>query len=245
MTNRTFRLTDSKSFKTIVFSAALSALTATSAQAQVSIDTMPNWDGTTFISSFGVVNTATYGETVTVGNGASPLVSYTFQIGNCSANVTFRGSVYAWDSVTSRATGASLYTSAPQTVNAGATYTAVTFNVGSLSLPAGTYVLFASTSQDQSGAPSSSCRWGSIANNAIYPGGQFVFINNGPDPTQWTSTQWSSIGQDLAMTVNGLYVPVVPASIPTLSEWALIAMASLLGLFGMGAVRRRGGSMFR
>ena len=245
MINQIRCLIGSKSAKAAIFSAALMGLTATSAQAQVSIDTMPNWNGTTFISSFGVTDTATYGQTITVGNGASPLVSYTFQIGNCSAQVTFRGYVYAWDSVNNRATGPALFSSPAQTLAASATYTPVIFNVGSLSLPPGQYVLFASTSNDQSGAPASACRWGALTNNTAIPGGQFVFINNGPNPAQWTSNSWSNIGEDLAITVNGLYVPVVPASVPTLSEWALIAMASLLGLFGMGAVRRRGGSMFR
>ena len=240
MTRPYHRLTRLKPFNAAILSSALLLLTSTSALAQVSIDTIPGWNGTSYISSFGVANTATYGETVTVAAGASPLASYSFEIGYCSASVSFRGSVYAWDGT--KATGPSLFTSGVQTVPASSAFQLVTFNVGSLNLPAGNYVLFASTSQDQAGAPNSSCRWGSVGNNTAYSGGQFVYINNGPDPTQWTTNAWSNIAQDLAFRVDGLSVAPNPTSVPTLSEWALLALAGLMGVFGLGAIRRRGGS---
>ena len=201
---------------------------------QSTFSSLPQWNGTTFISSFGVTNTATYGQTITVTSGFGNLLGFSFQIGNCSADVTFRGHVYAWDG--SKATGAALFNSAPQTVTASATYTQVTFNTGTLALPLGQYVLFASTSEDQGGAPTSACRWGSLTNNTFYPGGQFVFINNGPDPTQWTANNWSNIGQDLAFTISidgSLY------SVPTLSEWGMILLAGLLVGGGFLMLRSR------
>ena len=224
-----------KSFKAGFLSITFLTLAATSTQALASIDTIALWDGVQYISSFGVTNTATYGQTVTVGANASPLVSYSFEIGNCDANVSFRGSVYAWDGT--KATGSSLFTSGVQTVNAGATYTKVTFNVGSLSLPAGRYILFASTSQDQSGAPNSACRWGAVGNNAASPGGQFMFLNNGPDPAQWTTTAWSTIANDLAFQVDGLTTSSV--AIPTLSEWGMIILSGLLAVGTFVVMRRR------
>jgi len=33
--------------------------------------------------------------------------------------------------------------------------------------------------------------------------------------------------------------PIVPAQVPTLSEWGLIAMASILGIVGLIVIRRR------
>jgi hypothetical protein len=77
-----------------------------------------------------------------------------------------------------------------------------------------------------------------VGDNAAYPGGQFVFINNGPNPAQWTTEAWSTIAQNLAFRVGGLgQAPAGP--IPTLSEWALLALAGLIGLFGLGAMIRR------
>jgi hypothetical protein len=232
-TRRSFR---SGLLKAALFSATLLTIFAVSAQAQ--INTIPSWDGSNFISSFGVTNTATYGQTITVAAGASQLNSFSFEIGYCSASVALRGSVYAWDGT--KATGSSLFTSAVRTVTAGDTYTLVTFNTGGITLPAGTYVLFGSTSQDQADAPGSACRWGSVGNNTAYAGGQFVYINNGPNPGQWTTATWSSISQDLAFQVNGLVVPA--ASVPAASTTSLlIAFAGLIavGLYLMARSRLR------
>jgi hypothetical protein len=217
-----------------LFSATLLIIFAASGRAQ-GINTISGWNGTSFISSFGVPDTATYGQTVTVGAGASPLKSFGFEIGYCGADVTLRGSVYAWDGT--KATGPSLYESPGTTVTNSSAFQLVTFNVGDLSLAPGTYVLFASTSNDQTGALHSGCQWGSVGNNTAYAGGQFVFLNNGPDPAKWTTTQWSSIAQDLAFRVDGLVVPVPAASTTSL----LIGFAGLIavGSYRMARSRRR------
>ncbi len=68
----------------------------------------------------------------------------------------------------------------------------VKFNAGGISSTPGTYVLFASTSQDQTGVPISACRWGPVGNNTAYAGGQFVYLNSGPNPAQRTTTAWST-----------------------------------------------------
>lgn len=186
--------------RTLLLIGLLAAATVP-ALAQYSINTIPLWDGSRFISSFGVVNTATYGQRITVAAGATPLTSFSFEIGNCDANVTLRGEVYAWDG--SKATGSALYESAPVTISNSSAYQLVTFTTGSLSLPAGQYILFASTSRDQTGAPSSACRWGTVPDTA-YAGGEFHFLNNGPTPDSWTTSTWSTTNDDLAMQVTGL-----------------------------------------
>jgi hypothetical protein len=226
-------------WKSLFLSIALLALFAASASAQGTINTIPVWNGTSFISSFGVANTATYGETVTVGASASPLNSFSFQVGYCTADVSFRGSVYAWDGT--KATGASLYESSVMSVTASSTYQLVTFNTGGITLAPGTYVLFASTSQDQTGAPSSSCRWGSVGDNTAYAGGLFVFLNNGPNAAQWTTSTWSSIAQDLAFQVDGLVSPRPTAvGAPAASTISLLlGFAALIGVGLFQASRRR------
>jgi hypothetical protein len=51
----------------------------TSANAQ-NIDTLSQWNGTTFISSWGVPNTATYGQTFTPTNNQTRLSGFTFEL---------------------------------------------------------------------------------------------------------------------------------------------------------------------
>lgn len=226
-------------FKGAVFSVLLLVIFAASARAQA-VNTISGWDGTTSISSFGVVNTATYGETLTVAAGAGPLTSFSFEIGSCGADVTLRGSVYAWDGT--KATGPSLFVSSPTTVTNSASFQLVTFNTGGLSLAPGTYVLMGSTSQDQTGAPLSACHWGSVGNDTAYAGGQFVYLNNGPDPAQWTTATWSRFSQDLAFQVNGLGAQPAPTSVPAASTTSLlIGLAGLaaVGLYHMTRLRRR------
>jgi len=216
---------------------------AGAAQAQFSIDTIASWNGTSFISSFGVPNTATYGQVITVAAGSTPLNNFSFEIGNCNNPVNFRGEVYAWNGT--QATGPSLFESPIMSVPASSSFQLVTFNVGSLSLPAGTYVLFASTSQDQSGAPGSGCRWGALTNDTTYPGGSFKFQNNGTVTSQWTSATWSTINEDLAFQVSGLIPPSSisgPVQAPAASTTSLLiglAALSAMGLFYLSRYRQR------
>jgi hypothetical protein len=201
------------------------------------INTIAAWDGINYISSFGVANTATYGQTITVAANSTPLNSFSFEIGYCSANVTMRGAVYAWDGA--KATGSALYESAPVTIVNSNSYQLVTFSPGGLTLPAGSYVLFATTSRDQTGAPGSGCSWGALPNNTAIPNGNFVFQNNAADTTQWTSSNWAVISKDLAMRVDGLKPPT--AAVPAASTTSLlIGFASLIciGLLGLSRSRR-------
>ena len=222
--------------KPVLAAAAGLMLLAASASAQNSIDTITGWNGTSSISSFGVTNTATYGETITVGAGASPLNSFSFEIGHCNAAVTFRGSVYAWDGT--KATGSSLFESPTMTVPADSNFHLVTINTGGISLGAGTYVLFASTSQDQTGAPTSACQWGAVPSNTAYAGGQFVYLNNGALPAQWTTNTWSTFGQDLAFQVNGIGVSSVSGAPAASTTSLLLGFAGLIGV-GLFQMSRR------
>jgi hypothetical protein len=211
-------------------------LAANAAVALTTIDTITGWDGTSTVSSFGIANTATYGQVVTAPPGETSLTSFSFEM-NLPSTVAFRGEVYAWDSVNGRATGPSLYESAP-TQTAGAGFQIVTFNMAVPVTPGQQYVIFASNSKDQAGH-SGAGSWGQVGGSP-YAGGGFVFINNGPDPTQWTTGAWTEnflgAGGDLAFRAvfGGVAVPT-----PTLSEYMMLLMAVLLAITGFVVIRRR------
>jgi hypothetical protein len=162
------------------------------------IDTTLYWDRVEYISSFGMPNTATYGQTISMTEGSATLTQFSFFMA-VTPTAVFRGFVFGWDGTNSRATGTPLFESAPMSTTQGVNFGEVVFNIpNGIALNAGQqYVLFASTSKDPA-QPNSAGRWGAVVTNTVYSGGQFVFLNNGSDPTKWTSTTWSTIARDLA-----------------------------------------------
>jgi uncharacterized protein with beta-barrel porin domain len=177
------------------------------------IDTTPQWDGSNFISSWGVTNTATYGQTITPTTGQRILTGFTFELARTSGTASqYQAFVYQWDSANNRITGTALFSSAVFTAPAATTFTAVTINTGSIVLtPGQQYVLFLSTSNQQPQA-SASYKYGSLTNNTTYAGGQFVFQNNGANFGNLSTSSWSSIADDLAFTamLNGFVSPMLP-----------------------------------
>ena len=196
-----------------------------SAMAQ-NIDTVPSWNGTSFISNWGVTNTATYGQTITATNLNSKLNSFTFELAQESGTPpNYQAFVYQWDPVNRRIVGPALFTSvasvAPTTPNPN-TYAPVTFNTGGIQLTAGQqYVLFFTTSSQTNGA-GGQYRYGALTNNTTYPGGQFVFQNNGSTNTPadfaaLSTVTWSFINEDLAFTATFTPAPLtslLPAGAP-------------------------------
>jgi len=165
-------------------------------QASTTIDTTPFWDGTAFISSFGYPNTATYGQVITAPtNGDVVLTNFAFYM-KLPATCTFTGYVYAWDGT--KATGTALYKSPTMATLGSGGFEKIVFKTPGVTLtPGAQYVLFASVSQNTGSGYGS---WGSASN--VYSGGTFVFLNNTTDTSQWTSTAWSVIQQDLAFTAS-------------------------------------------
>jgi hypothetical protein len=170
-----------------------------------SIDTTPYWNRADYISSFGMPNTATYGQTISMTESAK-LTQFSFFI-EVTPTTIFRGYVFGWDG--SKATGAPLFTSAPMNTR-GAYFQEVVFDIpDGIALKAGhQYVLFASTSKDPAQPPDAG-KWGSVA-NTVYNGGQFVYLNNGADSSLWMSTPWSTITQDLAFRAALQYQLFLP-----------------------------------
>ena len=100
--------------------------------------------------------------------------------------ISGRGLCLGW----TKATGPALFESATISTS-GSGSEVVTFDTNGIALTQGQqYVLFASTSQDQSGhsglGTSASSTPMSIAAE------EFVFLNNGTDASEWTSTAWDT-----------------------------------------------------
>jgi autotransporter-like protein len=179
-------------------SVAAAALATSPALAD--INTLPDWDGAQFISSWGVPNTQTYGQTITATLTNSVLSSMTFQLNNQSGGpAQYQAFVYAWDATNSRITGPALFASGLLTAPSGATFQPVTISTGKVTLtPGQQYVLFLSTSNGTQ--VNSAYRWGSV-NNSLVPGGQFVFQNNGTNFNNLSTASWSTVAIDLAMNL--------------------------------------------
>jgi hypothetical protein len=165
------------------------------------IDTNPFWNGSQFISSWGVPNTATYGQTITPTSGQTRLSGFSFQLSQNSGATApqYQAFVYAWDATNQRITGSSLFTSSVFTAPTGAAFTPVSINTGTIVLtPGQQYVLFLTTST-RTGQSEAAYRWGSVSDTA-YAGGRFVYQNNGTNFSQLSTASWSNIGIDLAFT---------------------------------------------
>ncbi|MCS4295440.1 hypothetical protein M2375_003683 [Comamonas sp. BIGb0152] len=175
-----------------------------------SIDTVPDWDGIRFINSFGVPNTATYGQTITAPATPATLRAFDVRINPQGIAVPFKFYVYEWDSVNKRATSGQLYASAVQTMQAVDEFQ--TYGVSGLNIslePGKQYVLFASVSETS--GPNSNTFWASVADGS-YAGGRFVYLNNGPDVSSWITANWNEISSDLAFTADIEFqgLPVAP-----------------------------------
>src|SRR5690348_792056 len=117
---------------------SLATMAFTSSAVAQNIDTTPQWNGASFISQWGVPNTATYGQTITATNLNSKLNSFTFQLAQeAGTPPAYQAFVYQWDPVNRHTVGSALFTSAPlvapATPNAN-TYAPVTINTGGIQL---------------------------------------------------------------------------------------------------------------
>jgi hypothetical protein len=212
--------------------ASLVLTVASTAFAQSSVDLRPLWNGTSFISSFGTPNTATYGQTIGVVS-TETLLNFEFEIA-CDAPTIARAHVYAWDAVNSHATGASFFDSAPITIpgNGVGSFSPISTNTGGVTLAPGTYVIFLSTSEDQT--VNTGCRWGALTSDNFYGASlfQFKFINNGTTTTQWTAGAWSSINEDLAFSA------LFGGGVPTMPEWILMILIAATTLTAAWMLRK-------
>jgi hypothetical protein len=161
-------------------------LAAGAALADTVIDTTPQANGQDVTQPFGSPNTATYGQLITAPFDDTQLDSFTFFI-SMSGTVVVRGEVYAWDG--QKATGPNLYESAPRTISNTSGFQEVTFDTGGVQLvPGQRYVLFATITKDYASSNGSGT-WEAVFSDP-YPGGNFVYMNNGSSFDQLFTEAW-------------------------------------------------------
>jgi hypothetical protein len=167
--------------------AAALCLSALAFSAGASATVIDNTNSTWSIGNFGSPDTATYGQTITVGTDHF-LNSFSLYVNVADAPIDLRGYVAAWNG--SKATSI-LYTSATRTLPSTNGLAEFAFNTGSLNLDVGSqYVLFISASGFgvQPGSQNTMPLTGES-----YAGGNFVWINNGTDVLQLTRRNWDCL----------------------------------------------------
>lgn len=185
----------------------LMMLLASSAGAQ-NIDLTTNWDGTSSIASWGIPNTATYGQTITPTARQTTLQSFTFNLRqNAGTAPQCQAFIYQWSAATSRITGSALYSSSVVTAPSGGAFVPVTFNTGGTPLAANQqYVMFLTTST-VTGQASGIYRWGAVADSS-YTGGRFVYMNNSTSFNDLSASAWTLYDSDLAFVAT--FLPTSP-----------------------------------
>jgi hypothetical protein len=165
-------------------------LSPTASAHAVTIDTTGSDTGT--IVQFGAPDTATYGQTFTAPG--SVLNSFSLFLRNRftgSGSLDLRGYVAGWNGLMASSI---LYESSTRTMNASGALQQFDFSPNLALTPGSQYVAFLSVANlpDQ---PDSN--FGMPRGNDQIPG-EFVFINNGTSPAQWTSMPWTLdfVGQD-------------------------------------------------
>ena len=183
--------------------AAAFAFAALGSSPAFAISTFGKWDGASIIEPFGCPNTTTYGQVITIPSSKHFMNNFAFSWINLdSGSMVVRGEVYAWDG--QKATGNALWEGTPRTISYNdGVFHRIHFNTGVLAVtPGAQYVVFTSIDKDFEKCQNNyQVGWGFIGSD-VYPGGNFVYQNNGGDENQWTSTPWSNVGADAAFKVS-------------------------------------------
>ena len=219
-------------------------VTAPLMRADTTYTTVPSWNGSSSISTFGPTFTSTYGETF-VAPTDNTLQSFTFYLESSpGAELTVNAAVYAWGgslfggNPPQGAFGPALYFGPDFVVAGTGAFTPENVNTGGVTLtPGNNYViLFTITSSDAANSTTSAWDWGlsgpPVAGDG---GGGFNFYNNGNDAGLLNTTGWDDFSDfgDLAYTATFTGSPV-----PEPSSLALLG-TGILGFAGLVRLRLR------
>jgi len=219
------------------------------AHANTTINTVQAFSGD--YQPFGEANTATYGQSFTVG-ADHHLNSFSMFLDNPPAlvpgyppvnlidgSVDFKAYVYAWNGA--EATGSALYTSSLQSyfgTGPGAPQE-FAFNVGSIDLTSGQqYVAFVSTSGLQNGKVSTTgMPYSGVFGTDQLAGGQFVYYNNGDDFSLLTSHGWDVSESNYTNLYGDSWFKAGFSGdgVPEPASWALM----IIGFGAAGSLLRR------
>lgn len=166
---------------------------------------------------------SSFGQTFEVPVGQTGVQSFSITTATVPASLTFRGYLMRWDTVNTRAIGPVLYESSDVNTT-GATAQDVTFTIpGSVAVtPGQTYVIFLSA-VNSTGPDAGNLR---RTNSDVIPSGR-ISVQATASPADWTGQSWQQFppAVDLAVTVN--FTPAA-APVPTMSEWAMILLGTIL-----------------
>lgn len=212
------------------------------AHAQAPIDTTGPWDGIEYITSWGIPDTSTYGQTFVVPTGASNLYSFSFWLtglASPASTIPYRAYVAEWDTTNERLLGAPIWSSS-QLDTAGIDDTGlfrVDYSTGGIPVtPGNLYVAFISTSGLQIGQPNQDYGMGWM-NAGGYTDGSFVYFNTADDFGALSTSQWDSGHSGGNGTGDAAFVATFAPSSTAALEPGTLALAGI-GLVGL-AVKRR------
>jgi hypothetical protein len=180
-------------------------------------------------SPFGNPNTATYGQTFVLPTGDSVLNSWTFTLIDTTQPFPMEFGVAAWNNGASEMSGSPIFLSGPVNTTAGtANYT---FTPDATLTAGQEYVAFLTVSNTP--GTGAAVMPGNSTNP--YADGNFVFLNNGYDSSQWTTETWSNFdGIDAQFTAD--FAPSTVSPVPEPGSLALFGTGAI-GL--LGVIRRR------
>lgn len=164
------------------------AMLAIATACQASVIVVSN-EGGSYISRWGVPDSATYGQTITAPMTGA-LSAFQFYLSAAGMPIEYAAYVYAWDQAASRATGAALWTSGEQLYDSATPDTPVGYMPNAPVVAGGMYVMLFTTSGLQADAPQSVISWQFNHLPASYIGGSFVYMNNSDDLSLLNTQPW-------------------------------------------------------